>query len=425
MNYTFSGSNDELIDRLNDIKEGDREGKDHDKSSTKDQSISITAKVIEIQQEFPEKGHGAKARCQLLDGGYEGFVISTTVDETTKEGDQIQIAQEEEYDIADDWSDITANGVDPTTFELIGADFTRSNLRDANFSSSDLSHSSFREADLSNANLSHTSLVEVKLTNADLSSADLSDADLKGANLTDAKLANADLTNANLKGSVMDGANISGAKLDQTDLRDVDLSGVNVASAKLNNIDYLDLSRSLINSKGILDKSKGVDVAEIIIQENPEYARNLVDPLAELLTKIEIPSVQISILRALKTANDNTVVSLSKFDDIFASILRDGSESVREVLVIELSPILIEEPCEYPKSISALQKIVEGGYSEVQPYAAKSLAVILFDSPSEISDIDTLEESFRSLSEHPGVTEEEMNELIGIVASTKTGGAGG
>ena len=89
-------------------------------------------------------------------------------------------------------------------WEIMMADFSSCDLRDANLSYANLSYANlsganFRYADLSGADLCDADLSGADLCDADLHGANLRDADLHGANLRDANLSRADLSYANLR----------------------------------------------------------------------------------------------------------------------------------------------------------------------------------------------------------------------------------
>jgi uncharacterized protein YjbI with pentapeptide repeats len=96
------------------------------------------------------------------------------------------------------------------------ADFTRANLRHANFNGASLGQSFFDQADLRDSSLAHTtSPTTVFFRDADLRGADFSfskllghfaRADLRGANFRNADLTMANFDHANLQGADMRGA---------------------------------------------------------------------------------------------------------------------------------------------------------------------------------------------------------------------------
>nr|WP_321166719.1 pentapeptide repeat-containing protein [Halorubrum sp. SD683] len=171
----------------------------------------------------------------------EGFVISTTVDGDTKEGDLIQIVDQEEYTLADDWSGITAEGVDLSTLDLNGVNFTGAVLSNANFLSSNLSRATFVDADLSNSDFTDADLSGAKMANANLSNSDVSNADL-----SDAKMANADLTESDLSGADLSGAKMPNTDLDISELTNTILYGTDLSEASLTaaNLSRADLQGS-------------------------------------------------------------------------------------------------------------------------------------------------------------------------------------
>ena len=110
-------------------------------------------------------------------------------------------------------------------WEILKADLSNVNLRDAELSNADL-----RYADLIGANLS-----VINLRNADLRGADLRGADLRYANISGADLRGADLSGASLRG-----ADLRGADLCNADLRGAYLRGANLSGAK--NIPFIPMA---------------------------------------------------------------------------------------------------------------------------------------------------------------------------------------
>lgn len=101
---------------------------------------------------------------------------------------------------------------------LSGADFSYSNLRNADLRITDLSGANFSHADLRDANLLGVDLSNAHLSFADLSSAVLLDANLRGATLALTNLSDAYLISANLSGTHLMSADLSGTRLSHSEL---------------------------------------------------------------------------------------------------------------------------------------------------------------------------------------------------------------
>ncbi len=145
----------------------------------------------------------------------EGLILSDEF--TVLKGNEIVEILERGVDYWNDWRnknpDIRPDlsGIDLTTFNLRGIDFSNMQLAQVNLSGVDLVRADLHEANLNKANIEK----------ADLSSTNLSSANLSSANLRSAYLISADLRSANLRS-----ANLSSA-----DLSDADLSGANLELA--------------------------------------------------------------------------------------------------------------------------------------------------------------------------------------------------
>ena len=104
--------------------------------------------------------------------------------------------------------------------ELMGVDFSRTNLK--------------------GANLAGVNLAGAKLCRANLAGANLGGADLKGANLRAVNFTGADLQGANLQGVDFRGANLAGANLGGADLKGANLRDVNMERVMQNAFSAMD-----------------------------------------------------------------------------------------------------------------------------------------------------------------------------------------
>lgn len=124
--------------------------------------------------------------------------------------------------------------------QMANDDFRGANLVGSNFTKSNLSGTDFTGANLSNAILVRTKLSGANLSRADLSKAMLDRADLRGADLSSAHLSKAefhrvDFTNAKLTGSLLEGAELGRAILVGADLSGANLQNAYLARANLSN----------------------------------------------------------------------------------------------------------------------------------------------------------------------------------------------
>jgi Pentapeptide repeats (8 copies) len=111
------------------------------------------------------------------------------------------------------WLASPAWALDYKQENLINADFSGKDLRDANFTKANLYHS----------NLSHANLVGVRFFAANLEGANLEGADLQLTVLDQARLTEANLTNANLSGAYAFSAQFKGAIIDGADFTDAEM----------------------------------------------------------------------------------------------------------------------------------------------------------------------------------------------------------
>ena len=113
------------------------------------------------------------------------------------------------------------------------------------------------------ANLSRSNLREVDLSEAYLSEADLTGADLSGANLR-----GANLTGANLSGTYLSGANLSGTYLSGANLSWAYLSGANLSGTFYNDVTFFLLSQCPSEGSFIAWKKARGYIVKLKVTEN-------------------------------------------------------------------------------------------------------------------------------------------------------------
>jgi len=132
---------------------------------------------------------------------------------------------------------------------LRGADFKGANLSKVNFECSDLSQANLARANLANVSFQEANLVRANLKEANLMRANFLRAQLSGANLVKANLGEANLARANLQAAnlsrthsvrtvftqaVLIDAELAWANLEQANLTEANLLRANLAGAELN-----------------------------------------------------------------------------------------------------------------------------------------------------------------------------------------------
>jgi hypothetical protein len=130
--------------------------------------------------------------------------------------------------------------------DLIKANLSRRNLRNADLSGANLREAKLRRAALDGTDLQEAQLQEAHLGDASLCRAKLQRADLSGANLFAAYLVGADvreavLHGANLGRAVLSGANLSGAKLGGAQLIRTDLCGAILTGSSVYGVSVWDI----------------------------------------------------------------------------------------------------------------------------------------------------------------------------------------
>jgi len=107
---------------------------------------------------------------------------------------------------------------DKSDSQLVGSDFSNTNLSQSNFENADLTLADMSDANLSGSQFSNATLIRSNLQNANLSDTDFSNANLAGANL---------------KGATLDGANFEGADMYNVDMQDATFENVSFKNAVL------------------------------------------------------------------------------------------------------------------------------------------------------------------------------------------------
>jgi uncharacterized protein YjbI with pentapeptide repeats len=100
-------------------------------------------------------------------------------------------------------------------------DYTKRDLREADFSGQNLVGSTFNKTNLRSSNFSNANLENVSFFGANLDSANLENANLRGAIFDTARLTKANLKNAILEGAFATNTKFEGANIEGADFTDV------------------------------------------------------------------------------------------------------------------------------------------------------------------------------------------------------------
>ncbi|MGB6296504.1 MAG: pentapeptide repeat-containing protein [Rivularia sp. (in: cyanobacteria)] len=194
------------------------------------------------------------------------------------------------------YTNANLTNADFSNTELVDADFSNANLTGVNFSGATLCGATFKNANLSHANLSGAIIwdvnfsctnftntifdentipigkwhkiweivnqggegaqladeyfVEANLSGANLTGANLTNASLWDANLSSINLTNANLTNANLGSSNLINANLTGANLENARLHKANFQGANLEGVNFKNADFYQANLEDANLRG-------------------------------------------------------------------------------------------------------------------------------------------------------------------------------
>lgn len=169
-----------------------------------------------------------------------------------------------------DLRDLNLSGRDLSGFVLVrknltGANFSRANLRDADFTGSTLTGANFSFADLRGVRLNGSMMDGIRAQDADFSRSQLKDVSLKDTSLSRTKFEHAFFDGADLRGSDFFAANLSHARFTQTDAR-----GANFACALLESADFSesDFSRSHLEGASLKNSILGYKYRYAIFDES-------------------------------------------------------------------------------------------------------------------------------------------------------------
>ena len=187
-----------------------------------------------------------------------------------------------------DASGLNLGGINLKGIVLLRADFSNSNLDEANLYGTNLNHANLKGASLKNANLHSVSLDDASLFGVDLSSikaiygslkrTNLQNATLTGVEISSAQMQNANLENADLQNAFFYGnldainlknANLDGAMLARSDLDDAIFTGAslqhaNLQEAFMSNADFKNANLQHANLQGADLKNANLENADLL-----------------------------------------------------------------------------------------------------------------------------------------------------------------
>lgn len=193
----------------------------------------------------------------------------------------------------------------------------------ANFSYSDLREANFSGAYLKEANLSYANLPNVNFTNGDLRLVKLNGASLNGAVFENTVLTAAKLRGADLRGSAlfnvnMTSANLANANLSNTTLNG-DFTGTNLEQVKLKNaeVDFALLEGATFQSKEFLDSLQYYNVRGLLsIQDNYVLDSNIVS----------VGRTEIDTFYFLKPKPDSRLLLMEECEKTVLDIVQSSPE---------------------------------------------------------------------------------------------------
>ncbi len=225
--------------------------------------------------------------------------------------------------------------------ELMGVDFSRTNLKGANLAGVNLKGANLAGVNLGGAKLCRANLEEAKFCRANLAEANLRDADLKGANLRSVNFTRADLQGANLQGVDFRGANLAGANLTGANLAGANLGGADLKGANLRDVN---MERVMQNAFSAMDKFDNYQLS-YIIEKTLSTLSNLLetDILSDDQKKSMLKAGETPLSEELRTIADKIQFFLNLRDSNGRYKHYFGIEKEDKAMMLDFIKIIAEK----------------------------------------------------------------------------------
>jgi uncharacterized protein YjbI with pentapeptide repeats len=240
--------------------------------------------------------------------------------------------------------------------DLVGANFSRANLYEANLHGANLSRANLYEANLHGANLSRANLSGADLIGANLQGANLQEADLQGANLSEADLRLADLVGADLREANLSRADLSMADLSWANLSKASLRWANFSRANLSwanfsraNLEGAILVRTLLQRANLSNcRVYGLSAWDVALDATTQQHDLVITPLDQpsiTVDNLEVAQFIYLLLRnekvrhVIDTITSKVVLILGRFSNEQKPVLDEIRAKLREKALV---PVLFD-----------------------------------------------------------------------------------
>lgn len=167
----------------------------------------------------------------------------------------------------------------------------------------------------------------------------------------------------------------------------------------------------------------GIHAVAVVTETHPEAVASLVSELLTALIAADDSVARASAVRALATIGDETEVSVSEGDEIFATLLRDDA-GVRDEVATNMGIIVIEHPDDFPQTLQAYVDALTDTDPEVRTFAMKTLAVVARNDVDVVPDIAVVESHLKDLRNDYPLDSDEVEQAIEMVQQAVDGGSG-
>jgi hypothetical protein len=161
-----------------------------------------------------------------------------------------------------------------------------------------------------------------------------------------------------------------------------------------------------------------------ITRNNAEVVASLVPELLSALATVEQRDVRATAVRALATIGNDTETSVSEGDELFAELLQEGDELLRDELAKGMSINVMHDPHEYPHLLQAYVDGFADSLTEVRESAMKTLAVVARDYPDAVPDIEDVLFQLKHFRQHDDLASDDVERAISMVQDARDRMAG-
>jgi hypothetical protein len=156
-----------------------------------------------------------------------------------------------------------------------------------------------------------------------------------------------------------------------------------------------------------------------ITRNHVEMVKTLVPELLAALATAERRDVRATAVQALATIGNDTEISVSEGDELFASLLREGDELLRNETARNMAINVMDTPDEYPHLLRAYIDSFTDSVAEVRESAMKTLAVVARDYPTAIPDIKNVVFQLKQFRWDDDLEKDDVERAIGMLQEAR------